>query len=121
MNELASGVAASAAAVSLTSPGVVDQSADDSVRGFSRFTDSTSTDAVGEMKEKVSRPASLDVLNRVTFNNTLDTPRSTIKGMLKVNKSNEITYGRKNLHKVEQQLQQAFVELYSKLRLLKSF
>ncbi|RZC72368.1 hypothetical protein C5167_035560 [Papaver somniferum] len=131
MNELTSGVAASAAAVSLTSPRVASPatvtisalpsptamphmdaiSTDDSVRGGRRFTDSTSTDAV-------SRPASLDVLNHVTFNNTLDTPRSTIKGMLK---NNEITYGRKNLHKVEQQLQQAFVELYSELRLLKSF
>ncbi|KAI3936724.1 hypothetical protein MKW92_004979 [Papaver armeniacum] len=164
MNELASGVAASAAAVSLTSPRVAspattipsptgtarsnsrssnaskeamphmdaikeadqpeEESADDSVRGVSRFTDSASTDAVGEMKEKkmnVSRPASLDVLNRVTINNTLDTPRSTIKGMLKVNKNNEITYGRENLQKVEQQLQRAFVEFYSKLRLLKSF
>ncbi|RZC80988.1 hypothetical protein C5167_043568 [Papaver somniferum] len=163
MNELASGVAASAAAVSLTSPRVAspataipsptgtarsnsrssnvskeamphmdaiketdqpEESADDSARGGSRFTDSPSADAGSEMKEKkmnVSRPASLDVLNRVTINNTLDTPRSTIKGMLKVNKNNEITYGRENLQKVEQQLQRAFVEFYSKLRLLKSF
>ncbi|MCL7041959.1 hypothetical protein MKW94_001429 [Papaver nudicaule] len=180
MNELASGVAASAAAVSLTSPRgcspasapsvslpsptgtsrsnsrackevphmdaikEIDQSeesGEDSVRRGVRAHNSASSTAVGGMKEKkmdvsrpaslaggikekkidASRPASLDVLDRVTMNNTLETPRSTIKGMLNVNKNNEITFGRENLQKVEQQLQRAFVEFYSKLRLLKSY
>ncbi|KAI3989029.1 hypothetical protein MKX01_033065 [Papaver californicum] len=85
----------------------------------------TSTAVISEMKEKkmgVSRkPASLDVLNHVTINNTLETPRSTLKGILKVNKNNDITFGRENLKKAEGQLRRAFVEFYSKLRLLKSY
>ncbi|KAI3861418.1 hypothetical protein MKW98_000370 [Papaver atlanticum] len=68
-----------------------------------------------------SKPASLDVLDHVTINNTLETPRSTIKGMFTVNKNNEITFGRENLRKVEDQLQRAFVVSYSELRLLKSY
>ncbi|MCL7024589.1 hypothetical protein MKW94_016156 [Papaver nudicaule] len=43
------------------------------------------------------------------------------KGILNVNTNSEISFGRENLRKVEGQLQRAFVEFYSKLRLLKSY
>ena len=72
-------------------------------------------------KFRVTRPAPLEVLNHVTMNNTLETPRSTIKGVLNVPKHTELTFNRENLRKVEAQLKRAFVEFYQKLRLLKSF
>ncbi|POO03486.1 SPX domain containing protein [Trema orientale] len=68
-----------------------------------------------------TRPAPLQVLERVTMNNTQETPRSTIKGFLNVPNQTELTFNRENLRKVEGQLKKAFVEFYQKLRLLKSF
>ncbi|KAI3954393.1 hypothetical protein MKW92_041197 [Papaver armeniacum] len=100
-----------------------EESGDDVVLNGTRVISSTST-TVSETKAKkmdVSRPASIDVLDRVTINNTLETPRSTIKGILNVSKNNDIVFGRENLQKVELQLQRAFVEFYQKLRLLKSY
>ncbi|KAF6174250.1 hypothetical protein GIB67_033782 [Kingdonia uniflora] len=67
------------------------------------------------------RPAPLEVLNRVKYNNTLETPRSTLKGILKVNKNNNLNFRTKDLKKVEDQLKRAFIEFYQKLRLLKSY
>ncbi|KAE8667647.1 Phosphate transporter PHO1-like protein 3 [Hibiscus syriacus] len=70
---------------------------------------------------KVIRPAPLEILERVTMNNHLETPRSTVKGVLKVEKNAELSFSRENLRKVEEQLKRAFVEFYRKLRLLKSY
>ncbi|XP_015895052.3 phosphate transporter PHO1 homolog 3 [Ziziphus jujuba] len=70
---------------------------------------------------RFTKPAPLDVLNHVQFNNTLETPRSTIKGVLNVPMQTELTFSRENLNKVEGQLKRAFVEFYQKLRLLKNF
>lgn len=68
-----------------------------------------------------TRPAPLEVLNRVQLNNTLETPRSTIKGFLNHPANTELSFNGKTLKKVEQQLQQTFIEFYRKLRLLKSY
>ncbi|KHG04568.1 Phosphate transporter PHO1 -like protein [Gossypium arboreum] len=70
---------------------------------------------------KGRKPAPLQILNRVKINNTLETPRSTIKGFLNVPKQTELKFNRENLKKVEDQLKRAFVAFYQKLRLLKSF
>ncbi|TXG56548.1 hypothetical protein EZV62_017861 [Acer yangbiense] len=70
---------------------------------------------------KTARPASLDVLNHVRINNTLETPRSTIKTVLKVPLQTELKFNRENLKKVEDQLKRAFIEFYQKLRLLKNY
>jgi hypothetical protein len=67
------------------------------------------------------RPAPLEILNNVKINNTLATPRSTIKNFLKVPQQTELRFTRENLRKVEEQLKGAFVEFYHKLRLLKSY
>ena len=72
-------------------------------------------------KIKGTRPASLEVLDRVKINNTLETPRSTIKGVLRVPNHTELSFSRENLRKVEGQLKRVFVEFYQKLRLLKSY
>ncbi|KAI4328482.1 hypothetical protein L6164_020834 [Bauhinia variegata] len=69
----------------------------------------------------IIRPAPLEILNRVRINNTLETPRSTIKGFLNYQDQTELNFTRKNLKKVEQQLRRAIVEFYQKLRLLKSY
>ena len=70
---------------------------------------------------KKARPAPLDVLNRVRINNTLETPRSTIKTILNVPLQTELKFNRKNLKKVEDQLKLAFIEFHQKLRLLKNY
>ena len=70
---------------------------------------------------KANRPARLEILSHVKMNNTLETPRSTIKGLLKHPMHTELNYTRENLRKVEDQLKPAFVEFYQKLRLLKNY
>ncbi|KAK1552999.1 hypothetical protein Q3G72_026958 [Acer saccharum] len=70
---------------------------------------------------KKARPPPLDVLNHVRINNTLETPRSTIKTILKVPLQTELKFNRENLEKVEDQLKRAFIEFYQKLRLLKNY
>ncbi|KAI9169733.1 hypothetical protein LWI28_016846 [Acer negundo] len=70
---------------------------------------------------KKARPAPLDVLDHVSINNTLETPRSTIKTVLKVPPQTELKFNRENLKKVEDQLKRAFIEFYQKLRLLKNY
>ncbi|KAG7029964.1 Phosphate transporter PHO1-like 3, partial [Cucurbita argyrosperma subsp. argyrosperma] len=72
-------------------------------------------------KLKVVRPPPLNVLDRVKMNETVETPRSTIKEFLKISKNTELRFSRDNLNKVEEQLKHAFSAFYQKLRLLKSF
>ncbi|CAI0462923.1 unnamed protein product [Linum tenue] len=69
----------------------------------------------------VVRLSPLEVLDHVKMNNTSETPRSTIKGFLKVPRHTELKFTRENLRKVEERLKRAFVEFYQKLRLLKSY
>ncbi|XP_043704061.1 phosphate transporter PHO1 homolog 3-like [Telopea speciosissima] len=68
---------------------------------------------------KGSRPTPLQVLNRVKLNNTLETPCSTIKGILNISMNRKLSL--KDLKKVEGQLKRTFIEFYQKLRLLKSY
>ncbi|GLU00070.1 hypothetical protein SLE2022_174640 [Rubroshorea leprosula] len=70
---------------------------------------------------KCKKPAPLQILNHVKMNNSLETPRSTIKGVLNVPNHTELKFTRQNLRKVEEQLRRAFIEFYQKLRLLKSY
>ncbi|KAG2696705.1 hypothetical protein I3843_07G070400 [Carya illinoinensis] len=70
---------------------------------------------------RASRPAPLEVLDRVKINNTLETPRSTVKSFLHYPMQTELKFSRENLRKVEEQLKRAIIEFYQKLRLLKSF
>lgn len=73
-------------------------------------------------RSKSKRPAPLDILDRMTMNNTVETPRSTIKEFLNiVPDQTELKFSKANLKKVEEQLKRAFVEFHHKLRLLKSF
>ncbi|CAE5957428.1 unnamed protein product [Arabidopsis arenosa] len=78
-------------------------------------------DNVTTSRMRAARPPPIDVLDRVKINNTKETPRSTIKGVLKVSKQTELKFSRENLMKVEESLKRAFIEFYQKLRLLKSY
>lgn len=105
-----------------------DESGDDKKEENKKSSGSTQTDHVNQKvqvekpkKVKFAKPAPLEVLNHVQFNKTLETPRSTIKGVLNVPMHTELTFNRGNLRKVEGQLQRAFIEFYQKLRLLKNF
>nr|WET17601.1 SPX-EXS4 [Phoebe bournei] len=71
--------------------------------------------------KKSSEPAPLEVLDHVKINVALETPRSTIKGMLMDSKCKELSFSKEELRKAEEQLKRAFVEFYQKLRLLKSY
>ena len=70
---------------------------------------------------KGTRPASLEILSHVKMSNTLETPRSTIKGFLNYPVQTELNFTKENLRKVEDQLKRALVEFYQKLRLLKNY
>ncbi|KAK8659293.1 hypothetical protein V6N13_029499 [Hibiscus sabdariffa] len=72
-------------------------------------------------KFKEHKPAPLQILDRVKMNNTLATPRSTIKVILNAPKQSDLKFNRENLNKVENKLKRAFVEFYQKLLLLKSY
>ncbi|XP_022776823.1 phosphate transporter PHO1 homolog 3 isoform X2 [Durio zibethinus] len=140
MTRLASDIAASAAALSAATPSgarsaseraphleAIEESThgqgdddDDDDEGKER---NTPIQEAKPRKPKIKgiKPASLEVLDRVKINNTLETPRSTIKGVLKVPNHTELSFSRENLRKVEEQLKRAFIEFYQKLRLLKSY
>ncbi|XP_038707556.1 phosphate transporter PHO1 homolog 3-like [Tripterygium wilfordii] len=113
MTRLASDISSSAAALAASTPSEAKASA-------SRTVLNQEVDEAEENKSSI-RPAPLEILNHVKMNNTVDSPRSTIKGFLKVPTQTELKFNRHNLQKVEQQLKQAFIAFYQKLRLLKSF
>ncbi|MBA0828420.1 hypothetical protein Goarm_013096, partial [Gossypium armourianum] len=134
MTRLASDIAASAAALSASTPSgeraahleAIEESthgqADDDDNGDEKERNTPTLEAKpAKPKPKVIVPAPLEILDRVKMNNTLETPRSTIKGVLKVPNHTDLSFSRDNLRKVEEQLKRAFVEFYQKLRLLKSF
>ncbi|XVE85823.1 hypothetical protein DITRI_Ditri17bG0122000 [Diplodiscus trichospermus] len=140
MTRLASDIAASAAALSAATP-LGARSASKNVIHLEAIEESTHGQAdddnndddekernapIQEAKPpkpkiKGIKPAPLEVLDRVKINNTLETPCSTIKGVLKVPNHTELRFNRENLRKVENQLKRAFVEFYQKLQQLKSY
>ncbi|KAF9663759.1 hypothetical protein SADUNF_Sadunf17G0085500 [Salix dunnii] len=66
------------------------------------------------------RPASLEVLDLVKINVEPETPLSTVKKVI-LNSKTGLSYSREGLRKAEELMNQAFVEFYRKLRLLKSY
>ena len=80
----------------------------------------SSSNQINNTREN-GRPAPLEILDRVTLNKPVETPRSTIKGILNVPIQTELKFSKENLNKAEDQLRRAFIEFYHKLRLLKSY
>ena len=73
-----------------------------------------------KVKIKGFRPASIEILDHVKINFTPETPVSTLKGIL-MSSNSDFSFSRKELRKAEEQMTQAFIEFYQKLRLLKSY
>lgn len=67
------------------------------------------------------RPPPLEILDHVTVRHPVETPRSTIKGLLNVPIQTELKFNKENMSKIEDQLKRAFIEFHNKLRLLKSY
>lgn len=69
-----------------------------------------------------TKPAPLDlkILEQVKISIGPETPISTLKGVFKISNS-QSSLGKEELRKSEQQMKQAFVVFYRKLRLLKSY
>lgn len=104
--------------------GLMEDDEDEEIEEEENGTSVVSSGAVNDVttsRMRAARPAPIDVLDRVKINNTKETPRSTIKGVLKVSKQTELKFSRDNLMKVEESLKRAFIEFYQKLRLLKSY
>ncbi|XP_070671152.1 phosphate transporter PHO1 homolog 3 [Malus domestica] len=136
MTRLASDVATSTAALAAASPhgararrvramDAIEERRSNSL-GDEEKDDKKSGDVEMEVMKKSesrrgTRPAPLDILDRVKMNHTVETPCSTIKGFLNVAPQTELKFSRVNLNKVEEQLRGAFVVFYQKLRLLKSY
>ncbi|KAL8533760.1 hypothetical protein ACS0TY_009959 [Phlomoides rotata] len=105
----------------------MDESSDDSMDGMEMKTKTkTKTMSFEGVENKAieirgMRPAPLEILNNVKFNTVEETPRSTIKGFLKIPKQNDLKFSKDSLRKAEEQLKRAFVEFYQKLRLLKNY
>ncbi|XP_047312082.1 phosphate transporter PHO1 homolog 3-like [Impatiens glandulifera] len=147
ISRFVSNVAASTAAMSATTPSAARRTSMSVIQeeGLGSHGDETtpteSSDPVSELeltkqeqqqlkknKKKMNtitnkqvRPAPLEILNHVHINNTLETPRSTLKGFLKLPHQTKLKFNRENLRRIEQQLTKALVEFYHKLRLLKSY
>ena len=64
--------------------------------------------------------ASLEVLNHVTINATVETPRSTVRSAFNFARS-ELHYNKKELKDAQEKLKLAFIEFHEKLRFLKSY
>ncbi|KAL5722934.1 hypothetical protein ACHQM5_006391 [Ranunculus cassubicifolius] len=71
--------------------------------------------------DKAPKPAPLQILERMKFNHTVETPRSTIRGILKRGKNHHLNFNKEQLRKIEEKLKSAIIEFYHKLRLLKSY
>ncbi|KAM7487458.1 hypothetical protein LguiB_024942 [Lonicera macranthoides] len=74
-----------------------------------------------EVNANKYEPAPLEVLDHVKINNPLESPRSTIKGILNDSKEEDLCFNKKELKKVEERLKQVLIEFYQKLRLLKHY
>ncbi|KAI3936894.1 hypothetical protein MKW92_051242 [Papaver armeniacum] len=74
-------------------------------------------------KMKTEIPAHMEILNSVKINETLG-PRATIKRIISFKNGNSgglISFRKRNLKRVEEQLKTAIIHFYHKLQLLKSY
>lgn len=63
----------------------------------------------------------LEVLEHVKIKNTLESPISTIKGVFKDSREEELSFGKEELKRVEERLRAVFIQFYHKLQLLKHY
>ncbi|KAF5443364.1 hypothetical protein F2P56_035923 [Juglans regia] len=80
-----------------------------------------STDHGEQVRNHDYQQDPLKILDHVKINNTLDSPISTIRGVFKDSKEQDLSFNKEELRRVEEQLRHAFIEFYNKLRLLKHY
>ncbi|KAJ7943425.1 Phosphate transporter PHO1-like protein [Quillaja saponaria] len=83
--------------------------------------ENSETVSVNQNNIRSTRIGPSDLQDRVKLNDTLETPREIINGLLNHSPQTKLTFKRKNLRKVEEKLKGAFFEFYQKLRLVKSY
>lgn len=76
---------------------------------------------MGGTNEQEHQPASLEVLDRVKIINSLESPISTIKGVLLDVKEKNLNFSKEELRNIEEMLKTGFVEFYHKLHLLNKY
>ena len=69
---------------------------------------------------KEHKMASLDVLNRIKLNVTIETPVSTMRRVFN-SLSSDLQFNKNELKEAQGKLKQAFIEFYEKLRYLKNY
>ncbi|GKB85628.1 SPX and EXS domain-containing protein [Tanacetum coccineum] len=69
---------------------------------------------------KEHKMASLDVLNRIKLNATIDTPISTMRSVFN-SLSSDLQFNKNELKESQGKLKKAFIEFYEKLRYLKNY
>ncbi|KAL7182960.1 hypothetical protein ACSBR1_041613 [Camellia fascicularis] len=74
-----------------------------------------------EVNDSYYKPYPLEILDHVKINNTLESPISTIKGVMKDSKEKDLSFNKEELRKVEERLKLEFIEFYQKLCLLKNY
>ena len=67
------------------------------------------------------KPDPLKVLDHVKINDIHEGPISAIKGILKDSHDEDLSFSKRQLKEVEEQLKLVFAEFYKKLRLLKNY
>ncbi|KAL2546732.1 Phosphate transporter PHO1-like protein 10 [Forsythia ovata] len=77
--------------------------------------------SIDEANSSECKTTQLEILDRVKISNNCETPISTIKGVLKDSKENDLSFKKDELREVEERLKRVFVEFYHKLRLLKNY
>lgn len=79
------------------------------------------SDSSSKQKENDCEQDPLKILEHVKINNTFESPLSTIKGVFKDSKDENLSFNKEELRKVEERLKVVFTEFYQKLHLLKHY
>ncbi|KAM2130487.1 hypothetical protein ACFX1Q_012125 [Malus domestica] len=81
----------------------------------------SSSDGRELLKTYTQKEDPMEVLEHVRITNTLESPISTIKGVFKDSREEELSFDKEELKRVEERLRAAFIQFYHQLQLLKHY
>lgn len=81
----------------------------------------SSSDGRELLKTYTQKEDPMEVLEHVRITNTLESPISTIKGVFKDTREEELSFDKEELKRVEERLRAAFIQFYHQLQLLKHY
>ncbi|KAM1300059.1 hypothetical protein PS1_011447 [Malus domestica] len=81
----------------------------------------SSSDGRELLKTYTQKEDPMEVLEHVRITNTLESPISTIKGVFKDSREEELSFDNEELKRVEERLRAAFIQFYHQLQLLKHY